>query len=313
MGDILGIHHMTAISGPAQENLDFYSRVLGLRLVKLTVNYDDPTAYHLYYGDGRGTPGTILTFFPYPNGYPGRPGRGQATLTSLSIPRDSVAFWVDRFRENEVEFDKAQSREGGQTIGFRAPDGLPLELVATNDHEPMSEWADSPVPPGKAIGAMRSVTLVVEELAPTEEVLLGVLGCVKVAERDSRHRFEIGAAGSGRYLDVVVDPAGPSGRNGHGAVHHVALRTADEQTQARIREAVIARGLPVSEVRDRTYFKSIYFREPGGVLLEVATDGPGFDVDEPLDALGTQLVLPPHFEPVRFKIKRALPPLEIGT
>jgi glyoxalase family protein len=311
MAAILGIHHMTAICGPGQENLDFYAGVLGLRLVKLTVNFDDPTAHHLYYGDALGSPGTVLTFFPYPNGYPGRPGRGQVTVTSLSIPRDSVQYWVDRFKNHDVEFDKPQSREGGQTIGFRAPDGLPIELVATSDHEPAIHWEDSPVPLSKAIGGVRSVTLVVGALEPTERVLTEFLGMQKVAEKDYRHRYGLGEGGPFRVVDVVVDPTGPTGRSGHGSVHHVAFRTPNEETQAELRQKLVEGGMHVSDVRDRTYFKSIYFREPGGVLFEIATDTPGFSVDEPSDSLGSELKLPPQFEGHRRQIERALPPLRV--
>ncbi len=311
MAAILGIHHMTAICGPAQENLDFYSGVLGLRLVKLTVNFDDPTAHHLYYGDSDGAPGTILTFFPYPNGYPGRAGRGQATVTSLSIPRDSVQYWVDRFRQNEIEFDKPQSREGGQTIGFRAPDGLPLELVATSEHVATARWTESPVPATKAVGALRSVTLVVAALEPTEKVLSELLGLQKVAEKDHRHRYGLGVDGPLRVIDVVVDPTGPTGRSGHGSVHHVAFRTADETTQLQLRTKLIEAGLHVSNVMDRTYFKSVYFREPGGVLFEIATDVPGFSVDESHQTLGESLKLPSQFELHRIQIERALPKLKL--
>ncbi|HSI73685.1 MAG TPA: ring-cleaving dioxygenase [Fimbriimonas sp.] len=310
MAAILGIHHMTAICGPGQENLDFYSGVLGLRLVKLTVNFDDPAAHHLYYGDSTGAPGTILTFFPYPNGYPGRPGRGQVTVTSLSIPRDAVQYWVDRFKNHEIEFDKPQSREGGQTIGFRAPDGLPLELVATNEHEPCARWEDSPVPFAKAVGAIRSVTLVVGALEPTERVLIELLGMQKVAEKDYRHRYGLGDDGPYRVLDVVVDPTGPTGRSGHGSVHHVAFRTPNEETQENLRQRLIEGGLHVSDVRDRTYFKSVYFREPGGVLFEIATDTPGFVIDEKEETLGTELKLPAQFESHRRQIEKALPPLK---
>jgi glyoxalase family protein len=311
MAAILGIHHMTAICGPGQENLDFYTGVLGLRLVKLTVNFDDPTAHHLYYGDAVGSPGTILTFFPYPNGYPGRPGRGQVTVTSLSIPRDSVAFWVDRFKQFDVEFDKPQSREGGQTIGFRAPDGLPLELVATNEHVPTRHWEDSPVPPQKSIGAIRSVSIVVGALEPTERVLTEVLGMQKVAEKDYRHRYGLGDDGPLRLVDVVVDPTGPTGRSGHGSVHHIAFRTLDESTQLELRRRLLEAGLHVSQIMDRNYFKSVYFREPGGVLFEIATDAPGFTFDEPEQDLGESLKLPSQFEGHRQQIEKALPKLRL--
>jgi len=311
MGGILGIHHMTAISGPAQENLDFYSGVLGLRLVKLTVNFDDPSAYHLYYGDGAGTPGTILTFFPYPDGYPGRPGRGQATVTSLSVPVTSLNYWADRFKQRDVDFDRPATRNGVPTLPFRAPDGLLLELVGSADHVPGEPWSGSPVRSEHAIGKMRSVTLSERDLEPTERVLVEQLGFRKTGERENRHRFEVGEGGSGRTIDIVIDTDGPNGRGGRGSVHHIAFRIADEQEQSQLRERLVDSGFHVSAVMDRDYFRSIYFREPGGVLFEVATDPPGFTVDEPLSALGTSLRLPKQYEEIRGQIQRALPPLKM--
>lgn len=311
MAEILGIHHMTALSGPAQENLDFYSDVLGLRLVKLTVNFDDPGTYHLYYGDASGTPGTILTFFPYPNGYPGRPGAGQATVTTLSVPPGSMPFWVDRFRAHEVDFDRPLNRQGVQSLAFRAPDGLLLELAAAPDQVSKDLWTSSPVPTESRIGGIRSVTLVERELTPTMEILTGILGFRKTGETSNRHRFEVAEGGAGRTVEVVVDPTGPSARGGHGSVHHIAFRVANDEAQLAAREELEANGYTVSAIRDRDYFRSIYFREPGGVLFEIATDIPGFTVDEPLDALGTTLRLPKAHEPHRGQIQRVLPPLKL--
>lgn len=311
MADILGIHHMTAISGPGQENLDFYTGVLGLRLVKLTVNFDDPSAYHLYYGDRHGSPGSILTFFPYPNGRPGRPGTGQATVTSLCAPAGSLPYWVDRFRKFEVDFDRPQNRYGAQTLPFRAPDGLLLEIVATPEPLPGTPWTGSEVPEENALVGMRSVVLVQKELAPTEQTLVKVLGFRKTAEWENRHRYEVGEGGCGRTIDVVIDPTGPTARSGHGSVHHVAFRIGSEEAQCALREELIGNDYKVSNVRDRDYFRSIYFREPGGVLFEVATDQPGFTVDEPESEFGTRLMLPKQFELHRRQIERVLPPLNL--
>jgi len=311
MADILGIHHMSALSGPAQENLDFYSGVLGLRLVKLTVNFDDPGAYHLYYGDGAGTPGSLLTFFPYPDGYPGRPGAGQLTVTSLSVPAGSLGYWSERFRRFEVDFDRPVNRYGVQALSFRAPDGLLLELASSQDHVAGTSWTSSPIPEDFQIGLMRSVTLVQRELGPTERVLTSLLGFRKTAEFRNRHRFEVAEGGPSRTLDVVIDATGPSGRQGHGSVHHIAFRVADDEAQKAVREEVLALGFHVSPVMDRDYFRSVYFREPGGVLFEVATDPPGFTVDEPIDRLGSGLRLPKQYQLRRAQIERILPPLRL--
>lgn len=307
MPEIQGLHHVTAICGPAQENYDFYAGVLGLRLVKLTINYDDRTAYHLYFGDGMGTPGTILTFFPYPEARPGRPGRGHVNATSLAIPREAAAFWVDRLRHFEVEMDKPQSRDGHQVIGFRAPDGLCLELVGLSDFQPTKPWEADDIPANKAIGAVRSITISVDELAPTQELLTEVMGAVKIAEKDVRHCFALGSC----FLEVIVNASGPRGRGGHGSIHHVAFRVESEADQLAMRELLLARDIPVSSVMDRTYFKSIYFKEPGGSLFEIATAGPGFMVDESFEDLGTSLQLPPQFAAKRLQIQRGLKPLEL--
>lgn len=310
-GEILGIHHVTAISGPAQENVDFYAGVLGLRLVKLTVNFDDPSAYHLYYGDGVGSPGSILTFFPYPGGYPGRAGAGQATVTSLSIPSNSMSFWVDRFTQNSVDFDRPQRRHQLETLAFRGPDGLLLELVAAVDSGVSDFWEGSPVPQKHAIVGLRSVLLRVRDPWVTTSVLTDKLGFRQLDDRDGRLRFDIGPGGRGRMIDVVHDLDGPAGRSGHGTIHHVAFRTTDDASQESIRKSLIEGGLHVSPTMDRTYFRSIYFREPGGVLFEVATDPPGFTVDESLESLGSTLRLPDKFELYRTKIERSLPKLRV--
>jgi len=301
---------MSAISGPAQENLDFYTGVLGLRLVKLTVNYDDPTAYHLYYGDGLGNPGTLLTFFPYPDGHPGRPGAGQATVTQLAIPRDSMSYWIERFRNSEVDFDRPTTREGKETVRFRAPDGLLLELTTERSGRVVESWPEAPVPPSKAIIGIAGITLVERGLCATRNVLEGILGFRYVGELSGRHRFQTDSGSIGQVVDIVVDPEGLGGRQGHGSVHHIAFRVADADSQAGWKTLLAENGLTVSPVMDRNYFHSIYFREPGGVLFEIATDSPGFLVDETKETLGRSLRLPPHLQESRSQIARNLPRLE---
>ncbi len=310
-GGVLGLHHMSAISGPAQENLDFFGGILGLRLVKLTVNFDDPSAYHLYYGNSSGDPGTILTFFPYPSGYPGRPGTGQVTVTSLAIPSHSMAYWQGRFAEHAVDFDRIQRRGGVEHLPFRSPDGLLLELATTHNHESTEHWNGSDVPSEHAILGLRSLTIRTKDIGPTREMLTSLMGFRPTEERDGRYRFEVAEGGLKRTLEVVQDSTGPSGRSGHGTVHHIAFRTATDDSLAEMRAKIVEAGFHVSQIMDREYFKSIYFREPGGVLFEVATDLPGFAVDEPEELLGTQLQLPKQFEAFRGKIEKELPVLRL--
>jgi glyoxalase family protein len=298
---ILGLHHMTAICGPSQENVDFYCGVLGLRLVKLTVNFDDPTAYHLYYGDAKGSPGTILTFFPYPDGYPGRTGTGQATVTTLCIPPGSLRYWTERLRANSVDIEATR----GRTIEFMAPDGLKLRLVADPTHEPGAVWENSPVPGEHAIGAMRAITIEEEVAWPTKKLLTELLEMVEVDENT------LGFEGSPGRIEILERPTGPHSRGGRGSVHHIAFRTPTDETQLEMRERLLQSGYHVSPVMNRDYFKSIYFREPGGVLFEIATDPPGFSVDEPEESLGSSLRLPAQYEPARAQIEKALGELKI--
>ncbi len=307
---VLGLHHMTAISGPAQENLDFYGEILGLRLVKLTVNFDDPSAHHLYYGNGSGEPGTILTFFPYPNGYPGRPGTGQVTVTSLAIPMDSIGYWQDRFMQSGVDADRVQKRSGSEILPFRGPDGLLLELATTPSAD-LEGWNGSQVRAEHAIRGMRALIIRSVSIAPLKKVLTELLGFRQTDERDRRFRFEVGAGGVRKTIEVIEDPIGPNGRSGHGTVHHVAFRTSNEASLKAARDRIADSGLHVSPIMNREYFKSIYFREPGGVLFEVATDPPGFTVDEPYEQLGTLLRLPAQYEHYRGKIEKELPVLRL--
>jgi glyoxalase family protein len=307
---ILGIHHMTAITDDAQANVDFYTGVLGLRLVKLTVNFDDPNAYHLYYGDGIGTPGSALTFFPY-QGRKGKIGAGQVTATGLAIPTDSMGWWIDRFTKEGVNFEKPTKRGDEEVLAFQAHDGLPLELVASPDYTPGESYSGSPVPAEHSIGRMHSITITENYGEATLKLITEVLGFEPVKDEGSRIRLQGSKKGPGAYLDLVIDPAAPNGHGGFGGVHHIAWATEDVATQLGWREKIEGLGYHISPVMNRDYFKSIYFREPGGVLFEIATLGPGMLIDEDPVTLGTSLRLPQMYEPIRQQIERTVPKLRL--
>jgi glyoxalase family protein len=306
---IAGIHHVTAMAGDPQANVDFYTGVLGLRLVKKTVNFDDPGTYHLYYGDEVGHPGTILTFFPWPLARRGVQGAGQATVTSFSVPEGALGYWTDRLSRLGVTFDGTRRRFEEEVLTLLDPDGLRLELVARSG-DPRSGWAGGPVPEEHAVRGFDGVTLTEWNLGGTESVLAGTLGFRRVGEVGERVRFEAGSGGGGTRVDVLASPAAARGHVSAGTVHHVAFRAADEADQLAWRETVAGSGLYVTPVLDREYFHSIYFREPGGVLFEIATDPPGFTRDEPVESLGTALKLPPWLEASRARIEAGLPPIE---
>lgn len=307
--DILGIHHVTAIAGEPQENVDFYAGLLGLRLVKLTVNYDDPGTYHLYYGDELGHPGTIITFFPWPGARRGRRGTGQVTVTSFSVPEGSFGYWTERFKKSDIAFEDPVRRFDEEVLTFLDPDGLVLELVSHAGADKRSPWKDSPVPQEHAIRGFYGVTITVEGYERTASLLTKVLGFGYVSDTGNRFRYEVGSGGSGALIDVLCLPYGTMGKIAVGTVHHVAWRVAQEEEQKALREEIARLGFNVTPVIDRKYFHSIYFREPGGVLFEIATDPPGFTVDEPPEQLGTKLQLPPWLESNRPKIEKILPPL----
>ncbi len=306
-----GIHHVTAISGGAQRNLDFYVGTLGLRMVKKTVNFDDPGTYHLYYGDGGGNPGSIMTFFPWANAPKGTQGAGQLTAASFSVPEDSLDYWKNRLSGDGASFDEPEHRFGNTVLPFADPDGMRLELVANRDgREP---WGDGTVPPENAIRGFHGVTLSVANPERTAEVMTEHLGFREAASENGRIRYEAGEGGSGGFVDVAEGSSDSDGRMGVGTVHHVAFRVPDYEAQESLREEIAALGFDVTPVLDRNYFRSIYFREPGGALFEIATDPPGFTADEPLDELGTNLKLPPWLESRRERIEAALPSLEAPT
>jgi glyoxalase family protein len=307
--NILGIHHVTAIAGDPQENIDFYTDLLGLRLVKLTVNYDDPGTYHLYYGDNIGHPGTILTFFPWPGARRGRRGTGQVTVTSFSVPEGSFGYWVEQFKSQNVIFEEPTRRFDQEVLTFFDPDGMALELVACSDAR--SPWKNGPVPYDYAIRGFYGITITVEGYERTASLLTEVMGFRYVQEDGSHFRYEVGAGGAGALIDVQCLPSGTMGKVAVGTVHHVAWRVSNQDDQKAFQQKIIRFGLNVTPVIDRKYFHSIYFREPGRVLFEIATDPPGFGVDEPPEQLGTKLQLPPWLEPNRAKIEQILPPLRL--
>jgi glyoxalase family protein len=305
-----GIHHVTAIAGEPQRNVDFYVGLLGLRMVKKTVNFDDPGTYHLYYGDGAGTPGSIMTFFPWPGAPQGRIGAGQLTVTSFSIPASSLGYWTERLIEHDVRFEKPSGRFGETVLSFADPDGLRLELVASAD-DGREPWQDGPVPAEHAVRGFHHVTLSEQDPSRTAKLMTETLGFRRVEEDGGRYRFEAGDGGPGNTVDVVDGSGDPRGRMGVGTVHHVAFRAPDEETQLELREKVASLGYDVTPVLDRNYFRSIYFREPGGVLFEIATDPPGFAVDEDPEHLGENLKLPPWLESRRERLEEVLPPLRV--
>lgn len=306
-----GIHHVTAIAADPQENIDFYTGVLGLRLVKRSVNQDDPGTYHLFYADAVGTPGTDLTFFPWPGGRRGRRGAGQTTAVALAIPAGAVSYWKRRLAATGTATTALPARFDEEGLAFTDPHGLALELVAVPGVEmrPWVAWADSPVPPEQAIRGIHGVTLASVRLDRTEAFLAQTLGFRVAGESSGRRRFVTDAGGSGAVLDLLEPQQSAPGVVAVGTVHHVAWRTQDAGTQRTWWEALGARGVGVSPIIDRFWFSSIYFHEPGGALFEIATDGPGFAVDEATETLGSRLILPPWLEPRRPEIERVLPPL----
>ncbi|MGY6657811.1 ring-cleaving dioxygenase [Amycolatopsis sp. TRM77291] len=308
-----GLHHVTAIGGDPQRNADFYTRALGLRLVKTTVNFDDPGTYHLYYGDESGKPGSLMTFFPWRDAPKGRHGTGQATTTSFSVPESSLGWWKRHLAENRVETSQLRNADGEETLTFLDPDGLELALVAHPQGDPRDPWDTKLVPAEHAIRGLHSVTLSVSKEDATAGMLADGLGLTFVHQDGNRLRFSAGEGGPGALVDVLVTPDAPRGLVAAGTVHHVAWRAPDEDTQAAWRDELIDDGVNVTSILDRQYFRSIYFREPGGTLLEVATDEPGFAIDEPLLELGRALKLPPWLEPKREDIEAMLPKLDLPS
>lgn len=308
---IAGLHHVTAITADAQTNIDFYCGVLGLRLVKLTVNFDDPGSYHLYYGDALGRPGTILTFFAWAGAYRGRIGPPQVSVTAFAAPVRSLEYWAGRLKEKSVEVRAGIDRFGEKVLGFADPDGMGLEIVGVA--EPKGQpWAGGPIATESAIHGFHSITISEEGYENTAKLLTDVMGFKSVGNERDRFRYRAGAGeGIGSTVDLICVPDARHGDLGAGVVHHVAFRTPDDRQQEAWRKEIAGQRLNVSPVMDRVYFHSIYCREPGGVLFEIATDNPGFTVDEPAEQFGTKLMLPPWLEPHRAAIERAVPPVRL--
>lgn len=308
---ILGIHHITALASDPQRSVDFYAGFLGLRLVKQTVNFDAPDVYHLYYGDEAGHPGTILTFFPFLDAARGKRGVGEISAVAFSIPSQSLNFWVDRLAGNAVHFDGPVRRFNDDVVSFEDPDGMLVELVPNAAVESIAAWKGSTVDQHHAIRRIHSVTLTELNLQVTSTFLKDMLGFEVRESGGSRYRYMVGDGIAEAMVDVVVAENAPQARQSAGSVHHIAWRVADDQEQLVWRERLASSGYGVTQVLDRYYFRSIYFREPGGILFEIATDPPGFLIDEPVSELGSHLKLPPWMESQRSTIERMLPPLRV--
>jgi glyoxalase family protein len=306
-----GIHHVTCIAGDAQENLDFYAGVLGMRLVKRSVNQDAPDTYHLFYADGAGTPGTDLTFFPWPNMAPARVGTGLTVEVGLAVPSGSLGYWQQRLAQHNVQCGVVETRFGEMTLPFTDPHGLQVTLAETSDERTFVPWLKSSVPQQFQVRGLHSVRLWERDLAPTQALLTQQMGFTHVATEDGWSRYGVEGGGSGKVLELKEMPDRRRGQWGTGGVHHVAWRTTDTTEEMAVRAEVARTGLQPTTLIDRFWFQSVYFREPGGVLFELATDGPGFSVDEDSDHLGEQLVLPPWLESSRPQIEQGLPPLTL--
>ncbi len=338
---VLGIHHITAIARNPQRNIDFYSGLMGLRLVKLTVNFDDPTTYHLYYGNSLGDPGTVLTFFPWSEAPMGHRGTGQVTSISFLIPHGSMTYWIDRLRSNGISFVGPSERFGDEFVSFHDPDGLMLELTSRSSTDSEEQlklqqqrddniWRESPISKEYAIRGFHSATLSEEGYERTTSLLTDTLGFKLIAKDNKEDRFRFGivkrnnsneehdsssstmeSSSIGSFVDIVCQPEISRGYVGIGTVHHIAWRAANDKHQLDLRRRIVEQvKLNPTPVIDRTYFHSIYFREPGGILFEIATDPPGFAIDERPEDLGKQLKLPQWLEPVRAKLEQLLPPVK---
>ena len=310
MRSVNGLHHITAIAGPAQENLDFYAGVLGMRLVKKSVNQDDPGTYHLFYADAAGTPGTDLTFFPWAHMAPPRPGHGLATEVALAVPTGTLETWGARLERYGVPVSALETRFGERALPLVDPHGMRVALVeaADADRRAFVPLEDSPVPVASQIRGLHGARLRERELGLTASFLTEIMGFEAAGTEGGWHRFTVDGGGSGRFVDVAEAPDAPRGAWGVGAIHHLAWRVEDEAHQLVVRARVAQAARP-TPVIDRFWFKSVYFREPGGVLFELATEGPGFAVDEDPAHLGESLVLPPWLESQRAEIEAVLPAL----
>jgi glyoxalase family protein len=306
---ILGLHHITAIAGNAQRNYDFYTKVLGLRLVKKTVNFDDPGTYHFYFGDEAGTPGTTLTFFPWEGIAQGHTGSGMATSIGYSVPKDSLDFWRDRFQQYNIKHGNVAERFGEPYLSFTDPDGLQLDLIVPATTDNRKGWETTEVKSSSATKGFHSITLTVRNMAPTARILTEIFGYQLMQQEGNRYRFITDAIENASIVDIIEAPTAMPGRVAAGTNHHVAFRVKNDDILMAFREKIERMGYNITPKIDRDYFFSLYFREPGGVLFELATDNPGFTRDEPLEQLGTTLKLPKQYEGSRQQIEQVLPVL----
>jgi glyoxalase family protein len=306
-----GIHHITAFSGNVNENVHFYTKVLGLRMVKKSVNQDAPDIYHLFFADGQGSPGTDLTFFPFPNIAKARDGYGIASEVTFAITSDSYDYWKARLQEFNVSKLGEDTRFGGKVLTFDDPHGLHLSLAVTDSPQEVVIWEKSSVPADKQIRGFHTVRLKLHTLAPTQTLMTDLMGFREVTTDANWSRYESGEGGSGTFVDIAAFPEENQGRWGYGGIHHVAWRVKDVETELALRKKVAEFGLSPSPKIDRFWFESVYFQEPNGVLFELATDGPGFERDESLDNLGEELILPPWLESQRKEIESGLPKITV--
>lgn len=313
MQTVRGLHHVTAIAGPAQENLDFYAGVLGMRLVKKSVNQDDPGTYHLFYADAEGHPGTDLTFFPWAQMAPSREGHGLSSEVSLAVPPGSLDFWGERLKQHGVTVGPTESRFGQAVLPLRDPHDLHVALVESQDSlgRPFTPWNQSPIPKAHQIRGLESARMVERDLVRTSSFLTEAMGFIHLGTENGWHRYGVGEGKSGAYVELYENPTSGRGAWGTGSIHHLAWRVDDAAHQLEVRERVQRGGSRPTPVIDRFWFKSVYFPEPGGVLFELATEGPGFAVDEDPAHLGESLVLPPWLEPERASIEAVLPRLTV--
>lgn len=304
---ILGLHHITAIAGNAKRNHDFYTQTLGLRMVKKTVNFDDPGTYHFYFGDEVGTPGSILTFFPWEGITAGKTGAGMATEISYSVPEGSLPFWEDRFKQFNVKHEPISERLGEIILPFQDPDGLNINLVVPKKADDRKAYETAEVTAQNATKGFHSVTLTLNNVKPTAAILTDIFGYTLLEQDGNRYRYVTDAIENASIVDLVEIPGAARGLNAGGTNHHVAFRVKNDEVLMDFREKILKKGLNITPKIDRDYFFSLYFREPGGVLFELATDNPGFSVDEPLSELGTHLKLPSQHEHLRAELERTLP------
>jgi glyoxalase family protein len=309
---ITGLHHVTAIASDPQRNLDFYVELLGLRLVKRTVNFDDPGSYHFYFGDAVGTPGTILTFFPWPGAPRGVHGSGEVSATAFTIPTGSAGYWLERLKLYHVTAERAPKRLGEDVVRFADPDGMLIELIEASPSDAVVPWGEGPVAAEHLIRGLHGVSAKLQSSEKSAKLLTEVFGYRRAQETGNRIRHVApGEGGIGQYIDLISAPDVRPGRTAAGSVHHIAFRVPNDAEQMAWREKLLDLGYQVSPIMDRTYFHSIYFREPGGVLFELATDPPGFNQDEAVNELGASLRLPPWMEQARPEIESILPQITV--